>query len=105
MKTALERAIHLGGGITAVDKGTLCFELRLELAGRMTEAGMEEMIDKGEEFVRYMRKKGHVHLDPIYSLLFFTATHLPYIRLTAKGLYNPQKKEWIGTPTSIKEAT
>ncbi|RNB81023.1 adenine deaminase [Brevibacillus fluminis] len=91
MKQALERVLELGGGIVAMEEGQICFEQELALAGKMSDESMAELIESGEAFVRFMRAKGYRYLDPIYSLFFFQATHLPYVRMTAEGLYDVKK--------------
>jgi adenine deaminase len=88
MTRALERVIRNGGGIALAEQGGISIEIPLPLAGKLTDRPMGEIIAKAEEFVEQMRQKGHRHLDPIYSLLFFTATHLPFVRLTGEGLYD-----------------
>ncbi|TQK62135.1 adenine deaminase [Brevibacillus sp. AG162] len=86
MAQALERTREIKGGIVLIDEGKITCECPLPLAGKFSSAPMEEVISMGENLVSQLRSKGHVHLDPIYSLLFFTATHLPYARLTATGI-------------------
>lgn len=88
MARAVERVKRMGGGIALVESGQIVYEMPLPLAGKMTARPMEEVIAKGEEFTRLLQRKGHSHLDPIYSLLFFTATHLPFVRLTPEGIYD-----------------
>lgn len=86
MAQALERIREIKGGVVLIDKGKIICECPLPLAGKFASAPMEEVISMGENLVNQLRSKGHVHLDPIYSILFFTATHLPYARLTATGI-------------------
>ncbi len=93
MAQALERVKQLGGGLAAYDQGRLAFELALPIAGMMSEEPMETLIAKGEKFTRFLRSKGHPHIDPIYSLLFLTATHLPFIRLTDEGIYDVKQRK------------
>ncbi|GAB1531957.1 adenine deaminase C-terminal domain-containing protein [Brevibacillus formosus] len=86
MAQALERIREIKGGVVLIDEGKIICECPLPLAGKFASAPMEEVISMSENLVNQLRSKGHVHLDPIYSLLFFTATHLPYARLTATGI-------------------
>lgn len=86
MAQALERIREIKGGVVLIDEGKIICECPLPLAGKFASAPMEEVISMAENLVNQLRSKGHVHLDPIYSLLFFTATHLPYARLTATGI-------------------
>lgn len=86
MADALERVRQLGGGVVLIDEGRVACECPLPLAGKFSDVPMEEVIGMAEDLTHKLREKGHVHLDPLYSLLFFTATHLPYARLTADGI-------------------
>ncbi|MCE0452858.1 adenine deaminase C-terminal domain-containing protein [Brevibacillus sp. AF8] len=86
MAQALERIREIKGGVVLIDKGKIICECPLPLAGKFASAPMEEVISMGENLVNQLRSKGYVHLDPIYSILFFTATHLPFARLTATGI-------------------
>lgn len=86
MKMALDRVREIGGGVVLMDQGSVVCECPLPLAGRFSSAPMEEVIDMAERLIDQIRQKGHAHLDPIYSILFFSSTHLPYVRLTAEGI-------------------
>jgi adenine deaminase len=39
-----------------------------------------------------LRIRGYSFSDPIYSLLFFSSTHLPYIRITQRGMFDVMNK-------------
>jgi adenine deaminase len=86
MAQALERVREIGGGVVLIDEGAAVCECPLPLAGKFSAAPMHEVISMAEALILKIREKGHVHLDPLYSILFFTATHLPYARLTADGI-------------------
>ncbi len=101
MKQALQRVVALGGGLVVVERGEIVYEMPLPLAGKMTDVPMEEVIARGVAFDKLMRTKGHTHLDPIYSLLFFTATHLPYVRLTPQGIYDVKRGAIIQASTDL----
>ncbi|MCB6745812.1 adenine deaminase C-terminal domain-containing protein [Anaerostipes hadrus] len=45
-----------------------------------------------KKFAGILRDRGYAYDDPMYSLLFLCATHLPYIRITSKGMYDVMKK-------------
>jgi len=48
---------------------------------------MEELIKIQKDLEEKLKARGYPHDDPIYSLMFFSSTHLPYIRATQKGLF------------------
>ncbi|TKI59371.1 adenine deaminase [Brevibacillus antibioticus] len=95
MAQALERIREIKGGVVLIDEGKIICECPLPLAGKFASAPMEEVISMGENLVNHLRSKGHVYLDPIYSILFFTATHLPYARLTATGIVDVKSGQII----------
>jgi len=86
MAAAMERVREIGGGLVLMDRGAVACECPLPLAGKFSAAPMDEVIGMAEALIERLRAKGHAHLDPLYSILFFTATHLPYARLTADGI-------------------
>ncbi|WP_241236300.1 adenine deaminase C-terminal domain-containing protein [Brevibacillus marinus] len=91
MAAALRRVLELNGGIVAVEQGEFVYEMPLPIGGMMSEAPMEELIERGQAFVDWLRKKGYRYLDPIFSLQFFSAVHLPQVRLTADGIYDVKR--------------
>ncbi|MBM7662764.1 adenine deaminase [Bacillus mesophilus] len=92
MLLAFKRMKELGGGIVLVENGKVIFELALPLAGRMSNLPLEELIPLEKEFKALMKERGYLYLDPVYSLLFLSSTHLPYIRVTPMGIYDVMKK-------------
>lgn len=92
MITAFNRMKELGGGITVSERGRIVQEIPLKIKGVMSEQKVEILIEKEKELLHYLRERGYQFLDPIYSLLFFSATHLPYIRITQQGMYDVMNK-------------
>jgi adenine deaminase len=76
------------GGICMFQNGEKCFDLPLPLLGTMSLLGMDTLIDETTQFVHLMRESGYLFSDPIYSLLFVSATHLPKVRLSSQGVIN-----------------
>ncbi|MFA9558420.1 adenine deaminase C-terminal domain-containing protein [Evansella sp. AB-rgal1] len=81
------------GGIVLIDKGGPVVSIPLELSGLMSDKPLELMAEKERELKTALRERGYGYEDPIYSLLFFTATHLPYIRVTQKGIFDVKNKK------------
>ncbi|NGQ97019.1 adenine deaminase [Brevibacillus sp. SYP-B805] len=102
MAEALRRVGEIGGGVVMIRQGNIVYECALPLGGRMTDLPMAELIDKAEAFDRLMRSHGYSHIDPIYSLLFFTATHLPFVRLTTAGLYDVKQGRILVPSTRLE---
>ncbi|GGG25874.1 putative adenine deaminase YerA [Paenibacillus abyssi] len=88
MAKAANHVLEHQGGICLLHNGELRFDLALPLLGTMSTLKMEELIDETGRFFNLMREGGYLFADPIYSLLFISATHLPKVRLTSKGVLN-----------------
>ena len=53
---------------------------------------MPELIEEEKTLKGLLKERGYRFSDPIYTLLFLQSTHLPYIRMTQKGIYDVMKK-------------
>lgn len=92
MLIAFNRMKELGGGIVVSENGKIIFELPLPVGGMYSDLPIEELIKKEKELREVLFNRGYSFEDPIYSLLFFSSTHLPYIRITPIGIYEVMKK-------------
>ncbi len=92
MLSAFNRMKELGGGIVICEDGKPQCEVPLTLKGLMSNQPVSELIAMEKELFSYLEEKGYRFADPIYSLLFFSSTHLPYIRVTQQGIYDVMKK-------------
>ncbi|MCQ6277024.1 adenine deaminase [Bacillus sp. V3B] len=92
MIKAFERVKEIGGGIVITENGEIAKELHLPLKGLMSNKTLEELIVEQKDFVLYMKEKGYRYEDPFHTLLFFSTTHLPYIRITQQGMYDVMNK-------------
>lgn len=93
MLLAGKRLKEIGGGIVLVHQGEILFELPLTLSGMMFDGAMEELIEKEKQLKAYLEEFGYEFGDPVYSILFLSATHLPYIRITQQGIIDVKKRE------------
>ncbi|MEH7122523.1 adenine deaminase C-terminal domain-containing protein [Bacillus sp. JJ1773] len=92
MMNAFNRMKEIGGGITVSEQGRIVQEIPLNIMGVMSSENVESIIEKEKELRSYLSERGYKHDDPIYSLLFFSSTHLPYIRVTQQGIYDVMNK-------------
>jgi adenine deaminase len=90
---AFERMKELGGGITMTDNGQIIYELPMPYLGLVSDLPLEDLIIKDKELRDVLKDRGYSFDDPLYTLLFFTSTHLPYIRLAPTGLYDVMQKK------------
>ncbi|MEO2077236.1 MAG: adenine deaminase C-terminal domain-containing protein [Bacillus sp. (in: firmicutes)] len=92
MLHAFNRMKELGGGIVVVEEDNVVCELPLYLSGIMSDLPMEELMQQEKGLFSVLKDRGYSFSDPIYSLLFFSSTHLPYIRITQQGMYDVMNK-------------
>jgi adenine deaminase len=92
MLHAFNRMKELGGGIVVVEEDNVVCELPLYLSGIMSDLPMEELMQQEKGLFSVLKDRGYAFSDPIYSLLFFSSTHLPYIRITQQGMYDVMNK-------------
>lgn len=92
MLIAFQQLKKLQGGIVLVEEGEVISSIKLDLYGIMSSKPMEVVIQEEKELVKALKERGYRFEDPIYSLLFFSSTHLPYIRITQRGIYDVKKK-------------
>lgn len=92
MLYAFNRMKEIGGGIVLAENSKVVCELPLTLGGIMSNLPIKELMAEEEKLVNELRERGYHFADPIYSLLFFSSTHLPYIRITQSGMYDVMNK-------------
>ncbi|WP_409296681.1 adenine deaminase C-terminal domain-containing protein [Peribacillus sp. SCS-26] len=92
MLAAFHRMKEMGGGIVIAEDGRAVYEMQLGLNGLMSDKKLELLIHEEKELIRMLKERGYKFNDPIYTLLFFSSTHLPYIRITPKGMYDVMNK-------------
>lgn len=99
---AFERVKELKGGIVIAEDGHILAEIQLPMVGVLSEKPVTNLIEEDKAFTKILREKGYSFADPFYSLNFFSAIHLPYIRVTPLGLYDVMKRQVIVPPTKIE---
>jgi adenine deaminase len=92
MMHAFNRMKEIGGGIVVAEKEKIVQEIPLKVGGVMSDQPVENLIEQEKNLLAYLRERGYQFADPIYSLLFFSSTHLPYIRITQQGMYDVMNK-------------
>ncbi|QKY71474.1 adenine deaminase C-terminal domain-containing protein [Lentibacillus sp. CBA3610] len=93
MLLAWKRLKELGGGIVLVHEGKILFEMPLKLGGSMFDGSMAELMEQERHLKKLLQEFGYPFGDPVYSVLFLSATHLPYIRITQQGIMDVKKRE------------
>ncbi|TCP24108.1 adenine deaminase [Scopulibacillus darangshiensis] len=95
MIIAFNKIKETGGGIVLAEEGKIAAEIKLPVSGGMSDQPLVSLIEEEKVLTSKLRERGYQFEDPIYSLLFFSSTHLPYIRITQQGLYDVMKQRII----------
>lgn len=90
---AFQKLKEIGGGIVAIHQGETLFEMPLSLSGVMDHGDMTDLIKQEKELKKVVNEYGFKFQDPIFSLLFLSSTHLPFIRITQQGVIDVKKGE------------
>jgi adenine deaminase len=86
MTACVRRLIELGGGIAVADRGVLCGELALPVAGLLSERPAGEVVELLDELVALLDEQG-VEIDaPFMTLSFLALSVIPDLKLTDRGL-------------------
>ncbi|MFC4711239.1 adenine deaminase C-terminal domain-containing protein [Planococcus dechangensis] len=93
MWKAFERVKELKGGIVLMENGEIVCDLPLPIGGIMSDLPMEPLMEQETALKSALKQRGYKHGDAVYTLLFLMATHLPYVRITQKGIYDVMNKK------------
>lgn len=91
MKRAFRELKEMQGGIVLAEDGAVVESLPLPIAGGMYDGKVEHLIERELALKEALRERGYRHTDAIYTLLFLQSTHLPYIRVTPRGIFDVMK--------------
>ena len=92
MLLAFKRMKEIGGGIVLAENGKILHEIPLHLSGGASNEMYEKVLEREKTLKELLFERGYTFDDPIYTLLFLQSTHLPYIRVTPKGIFDVMKK-------------
>lgn len=100
MLIAFERMQAIGGGIVLAEEDQILHEIPLPLKGMMSDQDISSFISVEKKMIALLKERGYPYNDPAFTLLFFSATHLPFIRLTPSGLYDVKNQKVLVFPTT-----
>ncbi|MBD1382372.1 adenine deaminase C-terminal domain-containing protein [Metabacillus arenae] len=92
MLNAFKRLKEINGGIVLVENGETIQEIPLQIQGAASTDKYEALMEKEKILKELLKERGYKFPDAIYTLLFFSSTHLPFIRITPSGIYDVMKK-------------
>ncbi|KAA0765776.1 adenine deaminase C-terminal domain-containing protein [Bacillus sp. SH5-2] len=101
MLTAFHRVKELGGGMVIAEKNEVLHEIALPLMGIMSDEKVSHVIQKEKKMVNLLQERGYAYDDPAFTILFFSATHLPFIRVTPIGLYDVKSSKVLASPVNL----
>ncbi|MES5939200.1 MULTISPECIES: adenine deaminase C-terminal domain-containing protein [unclassified Bacillus cereus group] len=101
MFTAFHRVKELGGGMVIAEKNEVLHEIALPLLGIMSKLKMNELIQEEKQLVKLLQERGYAYNDPAFTILFFSATHLPFIRVTPIGLFDVKSSKVMASPVNL----
>jgi adenine deaminase len=86
MSAAVNRVLETGGGIVAVDKEEIAYELPLPIGGMMSDKPMHKLAHKNRELREFLSRRGYPFKDPLFTLMFLPNDFLPDVRINYKGV-------------------
>lgn len=95
MLRAVRRLSDTGGGVVVVDGGIVRAELKLPIAGLLSDAGLEEVIEASQACVDAARELGCELTSPFQSMAFLALSVIPSLKLTDRGLVDVDRFELV----------
>ena len=95
MAAAVRRLANQGGGIVAVDGAEVLAELPLPVAGLLTDAPLEEVVERSQALVDAAGRLGCTLEAPFQHLSFLALSVIPSLKLTDRGLVDVDRFELV----------
>lgn len=95
MRSAVAAAVAMGGGLVAVDGERVLAQLRLPVAGLMSDRSLAEVRADLDDLVTAARTLGCTHPDPFMILSFLALEVIPALKLTDRGLVDVERFELV----------
>ena len=86
MAAAVRRLANRGGGIVVVDGAEVTAELPLPVAGLLSDAPLDEVLDASHAVIAAVRELGCELDAPFQHLAFLALSVIPSLKLTDRGL-------------------
>jgi adenine deaminase len=95
MLRAVRRLADTGGGVVVVDGGIVRAELKLPVAGLLSDASLEEVIEGSRHCVEAARELGCELASPFQSMAFLALSVIPSLKITDRGLVDVDRFELV----------
>ena len=83
---AVRRLTDTGGGVVVVDSGIVKAELKLPIAGLLSDASLDEVISASQACVDAARSLGCELPSPFQTMAFLALSVIPSLKITDRGL-------------------
>jgi adenine deaminase len=95
MAYAVRRLANIGGGIVVVDGAEVLAELPLPVAGILSDAPLDEVVERSEAIVAAARRLGCGIDAPFQLMAFLALSVIPSLKLTDRGLVDVDAFELV----------
>jgi adenine deaminase len=95
MLRAVRRLSDTGGGVVVVDGGIVRAELKLPVAGLLSDASLEDVITASQGCVEAARALGCELASPFQSMAFLALSVIPRLKITDRGLVDVDRFELV----------
>jgi adenine deaminase len=95
MLRAVRRLSETGGGVVVIDGGIVRAELKLPIAGLLSDGSLGEVIDASRACVEAARALGCGLASPFQSMAFLALSVIPSLKITDRGLVDVDRFELV----------
>jgi adenine deaminase len=95
MRAAVEAAVALGGGIVAVDGGRVVAQCALPVAGLLSLASLDDVIEQTRTCNDAAHTMGWTGATPFLTLAFLGLSVIPSLKITDQGLIDVDRFELV----------
>ena len=96
MADAVNRIVEMQGGIVVLDRGKICGEVRLGIAGIMSDDSLEHVNTALENAKDTAFSLGvNQGIDPFMTLSFMSLPVIPKLRLTTRGVIDVETQQYV----------
>ena len=95
MLRAVRRLSDTGGGVVVVDRGIVKAELKLPVAGLLSDAPLDEVISSSNSCLAAARALGCELPSPFQTMAFLALSVIPSLKITDRGLVDVDRFELV----------
>jgi adenine deaminase len=95
MLRAVRRLSETGGGVVVIDRGIVRAELKLPVAGLVSDASLEDVIADSRACVEAAHALGCELPSPFQTMAFLALSVIPQLKITDRGLVDVDRFELV----------